>query len=34
MVNAALSVKHHGVYAPLLEELEQGMTDYYEQKFR
>ena len=34
MVNAALSVKHHGVYAPNLEELEQGMTDYYEQKFR
>lgn len=34
MVNAALSVQHHGVYAPVLKELEQGMTSYYEQKFR
>ena len=34
MVNAAISVKHRGVYAPVLKELEQGMTDYYEQKFR
>jgi len=34
MVNAAISVQHHGVYAPVLKELEQGMTDYYEQKFR
>lgn len=34
MVNAALSVQHIGVYAPTLEELEQGMIDYYEQKFR
>jgi sugar/nucleoside kinase (ribokinase family) len=34
MVNAAISVQYHGVYAPNLEELDQGMTDYYEQKFR
>jgi sugar/nucleoside kinase (ribokinase family) len=31
IVNAGISVQHMGTYAPNLEELKQGLNEYYQQ---